>query len=114
MQPFLDRLMPWLAYPLVVGGGILLHLNLLSHGFSIVVSTYTPVLLGAAAVTWLEWCYPHLPEWRPTRSDITHDLWFMAIIQILLPKLLVLMVVFALVEPIHAQHWPLSHVWPHH
>jgi sterol desaturase/sphingolipid hydroxylase (fatty acid hydroxylase superfamily) len=114
MQPFLDRLMPWLAYPLVVGGGILLHLTLLSHGFSIVVSTYTPVLLGAAAVTWLEWCFPHLPEWRPTRSDITHDLWFMAIIQILLPKLLVLMVVFALVEPIRAQHWPLSHVWPHH
>lgn len=114
MQAILNRWMPWLAYPLVVGGGILLHLSLHMNGFTLVVSTYVPVLLGAASVTWLEWRYPHLPEWRPTRSDITHDLWFMALIQILLPQLLVLMFVLALVEPIRAQNWSLSHVWPHH
>jgi hypothetical protein len=53
-RPSLDAWIPYAAYPLVIGAGITLHALLLESGVPLVWSTYLPVVIGVAAVAWLE------------------------------------------------------------
>ena len=114
MHMALDRILPWTAYPLVVGFGIGLHLIMLQFGQSIALSTYVPVLLAAGMVTWLERNFPYDPAWQAQRADVKEDLWFMVIVQLVLPRALAFFFVVSLIEPLRSLDVPLSDYWPHH
>ena len=114
MPMALDRILPWTAYPLVVGFGIGLHVTMVAFGQSIAFSTYAPVLLAAGMVTWLERNFPYDPAWQARRVDVKEDLWFMVIVQLVLPRALAFFFVVSLIEPLRSLDVPLSDYWPHH
>jgi sterol desaturase/sphingolipid hydroxylase (fatty acid hydroxylase superfamily) len=109
-----ERLLPWTVYPatllLAIGG----HLALLNAGYPLITSTYLPVLASALLVTGLEHAIPYQPGWKPVRSDIANDALFMIAVQVLLPRLLALLAVITLVDPLRNFHPAMAALWPHH
>jgi sterol desaturase/sphingolipid hydroxylase (fatty acid hydroxylase superfamily) len=106
------RLPSW-HYPTVVAGAFALFAVLQQLGASLVVSTYTPIVLTALAVMALESVAPHRPEWQPAHGEVVTDLTFLAIVQLLLPPLVGFLFAYALIEPVRALNLPLSVLWPH-
>jgi sterol desaturase/sphingolipid hydroxylase (fatty acid hydroxylase superfamily) len=109
-----ERLLPWTVYPatllLAIGG----HVALLKAGYPLMTSAYLPVLVGALLVTGLERVIPYQPGWKPGRSDVANDALFMLVVQVLLPRLLTLLTVMTLVEPLRNFHPAMAALWPHH
>jgi len=77
--------LPFLHYPAVMTATFAVFALLRAAGAPLVASTYIPVLLAAALVTWLELRFPHRPDWRPPVSEIKTDLGFMAVVQLAFP-----------------------------
>jgi sterol desaturase/sphingolipid hydroxylase (fatty acid hydroxylase superfamily) len=107
------RLLPWIHYPLVMIAVFAIFAGLQSHGVSLIVSTYVPVLFAAAAVTVLEFMFPNRTAWRPPVSEIKTDLVFMTIIQLALPPLVSFLFIYLLIEPARALELPVAGLWPH-
>jgi sterol desaturase/sphingolipid hydroxylase (fatty acid hydroxylase superfamily) len=107
------RLLSYLHYPVVVTMTFVLFALLRKAGASLVVSTYVPVLIAAAAVTLLELKFPHRSEWCPPISEIKTDLGFMTIVQLAFPPLMGFVFTYALIEPARALNLPISALWPH-
>ena len=105
--------LPWIPYPAVMILGFVLFAALLESGAPLVVSTYVPVLVTAALVTWLEWVFPYRLRWRPELGEIKTDLSFMVGVQLLFPPLVGLAFTYALIEPARALDLPLARLWPH-
>ena len=75
--------------------------------------TAGPGLVGALLVTGLECVIPYQRAWKPARSDIANDTLFMILVQVLLPRLLALLAVMALVDPLRNLHPATATLWPH-
>ena len=84
-----------------------------SQGFSLITSTYVPVLFAAAAVTILERAFPHRSDWRPPAAEIKTDLVFMTTVQLALPPLVSFLFVYLLIDPVRALNLPVRGLWPH-
>lgn len=110
----LYRWMPYVAYPAVVAGGLGLHVALRHVGVPLLWSTYVAVLLGAAAVTWLELRIPHLQEWKPNGDDVRNDLLFMLLVQMVVPKGLSFFVAVSISTWLAGSSLSLEGLWPHH
>jgi len=110
----IDPVLPYLWYPLLVGGAIAAFGSMLAFGFSVPLATYAPIALTALAILSLERRFPERLDWRPRRSDVKADAAFMTIVQIALPRALAAVSVFAISEWTHrhlrSAWWP--HGWP--
>jgi len=107
------RLFPWLHYPLVMIAVFAIFAWLQSQGFSLIASTYVPVLFAAAAVTMLERAFPHRSDWRPPAGEVKTDLVFMTTVQLALPPLVSFLFVYMLIGPVRALNLPVTGLWPH-
>lgn len=107
------RFAPYVIYPATMAGAYGVFALLQSAGASLVVSTYTPILLAAAAVTALERLYPYRRDWQPPAGELATDLAFMVIVQLAWPPLVSLAFMLALVEPARALNLPVQAWWPH-
>ncbi len=107
------RLAPYVIYPATMAGAYGLFALLQSAGASLVVSTYTPILLAAAAVTALERLYPYRRDWQPPTGEVATDLGFMLVVQLAWPPLVSLGFMLALVAPARALDLPVQAWWPH-
>jgi sterol desaturase/sphingolipid hydroxylase (fatty acid hydroxylase superfamily) len=113
MMQTAGRLLPWVHYPLVMTAVFAMFAWLQSHGVSLVMSTYVPVLFAAAAVAMLEVAFPHRISWRPPTDEVKTDLVFMTAIQLALPPLVGFLFVYLLIEPARALDLPIAALWPH-
>lgn len=113
MHAALERHQPWLVYPATLLLAFALHAALLATGASLTLSANITVFAAAAWITWLEWRFPHKPDWLPARREVGQDLLFMVTVQMVLPRLLGLLVVLAAADAIGPAA-PLSAYWPHH
>ena len=77
-------------------------------GVSLILSTYVPVLLAAALVTWLEARFPHRDTWRPAAGEVKTDLLFMAVVQLAAPPLIGFVFAYALIGPARALDLPIA------
>jgi len=109
-----DRLLSWIVYPGVLSLAIGGHLALLQAGYPLVASSYLPVLVGALLVTALEMLIPYQRDWKPRRADIASDALFMLVVQVLLPRLLALLALVTLIEPLCQLQPAMAAMWPHH
>lgn len=113
MLAWIEVRMPWLAYPTTIGTALFLHALMRDAGMSISLSSYVPVLIGAAMVTLLELRYPEERAWRPQGQEVRQDLLYMVTVQIVLARILGLVTVL-LVADVSRDHpnflWQL---WPH-
>jgi ornithine lipid hydroxylase len=109
----LDTLLPWLPYPAVMALTFGLFALLQFLGTSLILSTYLPVLLAAALVTWLEATLPYRETWRPAAGEVKTDLMFMAVVQLAAPPLIGFVFTYALIGPARALNLPIVRLWPH-
>lgn len=108
-----ERLLPWVPYPLVMSLSFVLFAWLQFQGASILISTYVPVLAAAALVTGWEIAFPHRLQWRPPSSELRTDLIFMTVVQLALPPIVGFGFVYLLIEPARALDLPIASWWPH-
>ena len=108
MKLSLNRYMPWLWYPLLLGGAVLAHIALSALGMTIVHSTYIPVTIAALLITLIEIFFPYRKEWQPDREDVMTDSAFMVTVQIVLPQLLAYLAALALIPALARDDviWP--------
>ena len=92
------QVLPWTAYPLVIALAISLHLVMLEREIVLPVSTYIPVILGALAITLLEFFIPYRQQWRPSTGEVKNDILYMLLVQILLARLLAFAVALLLLR----------------
>ena len=107
------KLIPSIHYPAAMVGVFSLFAVLQAMGASLVISTYVPVLLLAAVVTWLERVRPNREEWRPPTKEVGTDLGFMVAVQLALPPLVGFLFAYALIEPARSLNLPTTRLWPH-
>lgn len=104
--------LPYLWYPVFFAVAIAAFGGLLAAEVPLAVATYAPVAVVAVAIVVLELRYPERLDWRPRRSDVESDAVFMTVVQILLPRALAVLAVFAIAGWMHAH--VASGFWPHH
>jgi sterol desaturase/sphingolipid hydroxylase (fatty acid hydroxylase superfamily) len=107
----MSRALPYLWYPLLFAGAIAAFAAMLAAGVPLVVATYLPILVAGLAIVVLELRFPERLEWRPRGADVAADAAFMAFVQILLQRVLLVLAVFAIAEWMHEHArgpW-----WPH-
>jgi sterol desaturase/sphingolipid hydroxylase (fatty acid hydroxylase superfamily) len=108
-----NGVLPSWHYPAVIAAAFALFAFLQLEGVSLVLSTYIPVLLTAALVTWLEFRFPHRAEWRPAPAEVRTDLVFMVVVQLAVPPMVAFVFTYALIAPARALNLPLAWLWPH-
>lgn len=107
----MNRLLPYLWYPLFFAAAIAGFGALLAAGFSPAGAAYPPIILAGLAILLLEWKFPERLDWRPRWADVRADAAFMAVVQIAVPRALA---AAALIVVAGWQHDPQTGAWPHH
>lgn len=102
----------WAAYPGGMAMALAFHVALLSAGLPIVISAYVAAVVGAAAVTLLEFVIPYDRAWRPKWYDVKHDLAFMVAVQMVLPQALALLFGVTLLRYLATVNLSLPALWP--
>ncbi|MGQ0523068.1 MAG: GH3 family domain-containing protein [Betaproteobacteria bacterium] len=106
--------LPYLWYPLLAGGAVVVFGMMLTAGFGSAPAAYLPVIAIGVVIVLLEWQFPERSDWRATRSDVTADALFMALVQVALPQLLTLLALLLVAGWMHenapSAGWP--HDWP--
>lgn len=111
----LVKLAPWLMYPMLMSLGLVSYASMaFAWEFPVVISTYTSVVITAMVISMLEYTQTHRNSWLPNRNDVKNDALYMGVVQLLLPKLVVVALVFLLVAPSRNLMPGLSSLWPHH
>jgi len=108
----ITQIVSTIAYPTVIAFCLILK-GIVLHNYSLHVSTYIPVVLGAFAIALLERTCPYRKEWLPNRLDVASDVTFMVMVQVILPKLLSFFVAIKLLEYLRANGITLRGYWPH-
>ena len=110
---YLNKIVAWSAYPVVIVLGFALHYFLISADYGIQLSTYVPVIICALIITFLEHKFPHRTEWKAESDDVKNDLLFMGLIQVLLPKLLSFFIAISFLNLLKSQNFLIFNIWPH-
>ena len=105
------RLLPWLWYPLCMGGALLSFGCMLGSATPMAVAVYAPVTAAALMILWLQWRFPERTDWRPRWRDVKADIAFTAIVQLVLPETLT--AAFAVVLADKLGRGSVDSLWPH-
>jgi len=108
----LKKLTSYLAYPSAIVLSFILHIVLEGLGFSILVSTYTPVIIAALIMCGLEFFIPHRVNWTAESDDVKNDLLYMGLVQILLPKFLSFLFAITLIVYLESTNLQFLQIWP--
>jgi sterol desaturase/sphingolipid hydroxylase (fatty acid hydroxylase superfamily) len=110
----MTMILPYLWYPAFVGAAVVAFAAMLASGVSPATAAYAPIVLVAVVILALERWFPERLEWRPRWSDIKADATFIAVVQVILPRVLAALAVLAIAQWMHeharSQWWP--HAWP--
>lgn len=105
------ELMSYFTYPTVVSLTVGLYAFSSSHGSSLPLSAFGSVTFGAMLIAIFEQFVPHQMKWRPRPQDIKDDLLYMALIQVVMPRLLGFLIVLFLANQV-GQAAPFVGMWP--
>ncbi|MCI5066404.1 sterol desaturase family protein [bacterium] len=100
-------------YPATMILGISVFLALLHLEVSLTLATYSSITLGAVLVCFFERVHPYRREWHADGVEMTNDMTFMLLVQVLLPKFLTFLVVFCLASVTQDENLVLRGLWPH-
>jgi len=107
------RWSPWLAYPLVLLLGLFSHYVMAFRWhLHLALSTYLPIVLAGLSVLALEYLMPHDKKWHPEKRNVVTDALYMAIVQVILPKLTVPLLILLIVIPLQSLTLTDSILWP--
>jgi sterol desaturase/sphingolipid hydroxylase (fatty acid hydroxylase superfamily) len=101
-----------LSWPVVMAIAVAVHLLLAGAGLAVAVSAVLAITLGAGLVITHELLWPYRHGWRPSAGDVRIDLAYLAVVQMLLPRLLGLAAIWAIAAlSVTPSEVP---IWPHH
>lgn len=106
-----NPVLPYLWYPLLLAFAVAMFAAMHAGGAPLLAAVYMPIAVVAAAIVALEAIDPERTDWRPRWPDVRADAAFIAVVQVLVPR--VLMPVAALAAAT-LMHDPLAGPWPHH
>ncbi|MEH6345405.1 MAG: GH3 auxin-responsive promoter family protein [Bermanella sp.] len=99
------------AYPIIMALAFICHWSLMQSGLSLTLASSASVSLALILILLLEKTIPFNIEWKPSLNEIKNDLFFLTLIQMLLPRILALLVVIFLSQNI--LNWQATHnIWP--
>jgi len=75
------------------------------------ISAFGAVILGLSMIVLFEAYLPHRPTWLPNKHDVKNDLMFIAMIQVVLPRLLGFVIAVLILDELNGQG-PLASLWP--
>jgi len=101
------------AYPFIIGGAILAHYLCVHNNINLYIAVYAPVLIAALAITLLEKLTPYKSDWRPNKNDVTNDISYMVIIQVILPRFLSFIIAMTFLDTLQNQELTMNSIWPH-
>lgn len=114
MKTRLRRVARRVAYPGTVIGSVWLFYRLERLGVGAGLSSYLVATFGGLVlITGLEYLLPYRMAWRPKCSEIHVDLVFIALVQVLLPKALILLATVTLLHWVGAEGVAITGLWPH-
>ncbi len=102
------------AYPGVLLATFALHAMLLTLGLGSEAAATIAVTAAAVAVTLFERQLPYRKTWHPPLRDVINDVAFMAVVQVVLPRLLGFAVVVAVAGGVSTSRLEPHGLWPHH
>lgn len=105
------KILSYLWYPLFFALAIAMFSQLLNTDMPLLVAVYVPIILTGATILLLEYCFPERLDWRPNWLDIKADIAFMLVVQIVVPRLLLLFTLLLVSDWTH-RHAALA-IWPH-
>jgi sterol desaturase/sphingolipid hydroxylase (fatty acid hydroxylase superfamily) len=108
-----NYIIPRIVYPVLVFGGIVVHLWAVMQGWNMYLATLCPMLTAAGIITLLEFCYPYSKNWYANKNDFGNDLAFMTLVQIALPTILSFFISITLLETFKANDFSFKGLWPH-
>ena len=88
MTKLIKDIVPYISYPLVLSLCFSFHIVLINFDFHVTLATWIAVLFGLVSIIMLEKKVPYRAEWQPKKNDWIVDLFYMAIVQVLLVKLM--------------------------
>ncbi|MES2830597.1 MAG: GH3 auxin-responsive promoter family protein [Pseudomonadota bacterium] len=107
------NVLAYVWYPLLMTAAISAF-SLMVGKVPLPLALYGPIILVGALIFFLEFRFPARRDWRPRWADIRADAAFMALVQIVLPRVLAVVAVLGLarLSNHHTAHewWP--HRWP--
>lgn len=103
--------LPYLWYPMFMILGIALFGAMLAADTPLAFALYIPIVLIALATLVLQARFPERSDWQPGGSEITSDLTFIALVQVLLPQALAAVALLAIASVTHDSLQ--SSLWPH-
>jgi ornithine lipid hydroxylase len=110
----MTQLLPRIWYPLLMLTATYAFFALLTVGAAPLVAAYLPIIIAGMMIVALELYFPENPEWRPQLADIQADAAFMALIQVVVPRVLAPTAAILLARWTHDTSrmalWP--HEWP--
>ena len=104
----------YLAYPSVIVLSFVIHIILEGLGFSILFSTYIPVVIAALIMCGLEFFIPHRESWNAESEDVKNDLLYMGLVQVFLPKFLSFFFAITLISYLQSTNLHFLQIWPGH
>ena len=81
-------IVPYIFYPLVLCICFSFHVVFIKFNYPLTLATWLAVLFGLVSIIMLEKKVPYRAEWQPKKNDWIVDLFYMAIVQVLLVKLM--------------------------
>lgn len=111
----MHKLTPYLWYPVLVGNALLLLALTRMADMPLPVTVYLPIVMTAGALFCLEWARPARRQWWPATRDLQGDSLYMLIVQIVLPRALMLLLAVRLeaagARDLGPAWWPQA--WPY-
>ena len=99
------------AYPVIMALAFICHWSLLQSGLTLTLASSASVTMALILILLLEKIIPFNIEWEPSLKEIKNDLFFLTLIQMLLPRVLALLVVIFLSQ--NTLNWQATNlIWP--
>lgn len=111
---FQRNILSLLGYPITLGASLLIHYFCIQAGASPVLASTIGIIFGGLCVTLLEIYIPYRRIWRANKSDFLNDASFMFLIQVVLPRIFVLLVTATLLTYLSKNGLTFQFLWPHH
>ncbi|QPJ62874.1 MAG: sterol desaturase family protein [Candidatus Nitronauta litoralis] len=113
MNPANKTLLTHITYPAVMTAGITAHIVFMGWGLNVMLSTYLPILAGAALITLTEHKLVYRGQWTGRKKDVIEDGIYMALIQIALPRIIMAGFSLYLLEILRESETISLKFWPH-
>jgi sterol desaturase/sphingolipid hydroxylase (fatty acid hydroxylase superfamily) len=107
------KVVVFLGYPITILTSLWIYYGFVTSGISPVMASTLGIIFGGLCVTLFEMYAPYRNSWQANRSDFFNDASFMFFIQIVLPRIFVLVITATVLKYLDSNGLTFQFLWPH-